>query len=70
MISIRDERLIRRVKELRAQNLTQPKIASIMGVSQWIVSKILDEKKLIDVKLYNELMKIKEERDSGKSNKT
>jgi predicted transcriptional regulator len=62
---IKNERIIRRVKELRDSGLYQTEIASVMGISQWSVSKILNEKKLIDTKLYDELMKIKKEKDLG-----
>ena len=56
------QRTLSRIKYMREEGYTQVEIAHELGISQWAVSITLGEKKLIDRKLYNELMKIKEER--------
>lgn len=53
------DKKIEQIRHLRREGSKQIEIANLLNVSQWSVSKILNEKKLISVELYNKLIKIK-----------
>jgi predicted transcriptional regulator len=54
---------IEQIRHLRKEGTKQADIADLLNISQWSVSKILEEKKLININLYNELMEIKKEKE-------